>query len=85
MNLENVGRAFARLPDTTAGRARLLGGFAAGVAGVVATSTILRALGRRREVEAREARLDRAVANTFPASDAVSLARGERDTDGGNR
>ena len=85
MNLENVGRAFARLPDTAEGRARLLGGFAAGVAGVVATGTIMRVLGRRREVEAREERLDRAVEDTFPASDAVSLVRGERDTDGGNR
>ena len=85
MNLDEIGRAFARLPDTAEGRARLLGGFAAGVAGVVATSTILRALGRRREVEAREERVDRAVEDTFPASDAVSLARGERDTDGGDR
>lgn len=79
MATDKLGRAFDELPETAAGRGRLLGGFTLGVAGALAAGTLLRsALLRRGRRAARDAEVERAGEDSFPASDAPGFSAGER-------
>jgi hypothetical protein len=77
MDPAKLGRPFHDLPETAAGRAGLLGGFAVGVAGAFAAGTLLRRVLRRgaRRAEAGAA-VDRAGEESFPASDPTTFTAG---------
>lgn len=80
MDTDKLGRAFDDLPETAAGRGKLLGGFTLGVAGAFAAGTLLRSvLLRRGRRAARNAEVERAGEDSFPASDAPGFAAGERN------
>jgi hypothetical protein len=75
MDLANLGRAFDGLAGSSPRRGILLGGFLMGVAGALAAGRVLRALAPGRGTD-EDGRVDRASADSFPASDPPAFVPG---------